>query len=140
MKVTLKSDVDNLDYIKITVEGSPIVGRFKIDEQGNGVISGTQSVKVAAHGNNVFYFSVLPGSITRLDIDVYKTDGAYGRKTTSNSISFKAGNLINITVDPSKFDTIYAPEFKGLTFTSNGESSIALKKVGSPYSINLEYS
>lgn len=140
MKVTLKSDVDNLDYIKITVEGSPIVGRFKIDEQGNGVISGTQSVKVAAHGNNVFYFSVLPGSITRLDLDVYKTDGAYGRKTTSNSISFKAGNLINITVDPSKFDTIYAPEFKGLTFTSNGESSIALKKVGSPYSINLEYS
>lgn len=140
MKVTLKSDVDDLDYIRITVEGSPIVGRLKIDEQGVEVISGTQAAKVSAHGDNVFYFSVLPGSITRLDLDVNKTDGAYGRKTSSTSVTVNAGTLMNITLDPSKFDTVFAPEFNGLTFTASGEASIGLQKTGSPNTITLEYS
>jgi hypothetical protein len=101
IKVTLKSDVDNLDYIKITFEGSPIVGRLKIDEQGSEVISGTQSVKVSAHGDNVFYFSVLPGSITKMDVDIYKTNGSSGRKTSSVSRTIKAGYAYNFAIDPS---------------------------------------
>lgn len=139
MKVNLSSEVEDLDYIKITVEGSPLVGRLKIDEQGAEVVSGTQSVKVSAHGDNVFYFSVLPGSITKLDLDIYKTNGSYGRKTASSTTSINAGTLMNLSVNPSTI-TYNAPEFNGLAFTSTGETSIMIEKVGTPNEINLEYS
>lgn len=108
MKVRLTSDVEDLSFVKITFEGAPVIGRMQIDGNGASVISGTESVKVAAHDNNEFYFSVLPASITKMDVDIVKTDGSYARKTSSGSRTISEGRIYNLSVNPSTISTVPA--------------------------------
>ena len=108
MKVRLASEVEDLSLVRITFEGAPVVGRMQIDRSGASVISGTQSVEVAAHDNNDFYFTVLPGSITKMDVDVVKTDGSYGRKTSSGSLTISEGSIYNLSVNPATISTVPA--------------------------------
>ena len=100
INVKLTSAVDDLSFVRITFEGSPIVGQIKIDDNGANVISGTQIAKVAARGDNLFCFSVLPGSITKMYIDVCKTDGTYGR-VSSSARTISEGRAYTISLDPS---------------------------------------
>lgn len=101
IKVRLTSDVENLSFVKITFEGAPVIGRMQIDGNVASVVSGTQSVEVAAHDNNDFYFTVLPGSITKMDVDVVKTDGSFGRKTLSGSRTISEGIIYNLSLNPA---------------------------------------
>ena len=101
MKVRLASEIEDLSLVRITFEGAPVVGRMQIDRGGASVISGTQSVEVAAHDNNDFYFTVLPGSITKMDVDVVKTDGSFGRKTSSRSLTISEGRIYNLSLNPA---------------------------------------
>lgn len=136
MKVRLTSTVDDLDYIKITFEGTPIVGRLEISDLGNSVISGTQSVQVSENGGDEYLFSILPGSITSMSVDVVKTDGSYARKTSSSSRTISAGTL-NVTSINTATLSFVDPDY--LTITSTGSTTIFLHHMGSPYSISLEY-
>lgn len=108
MKVRLTSDVEDLSFVKITFEGAPVIGRMQIDGNVARVVSGTQSVEVAAHDNNDFYFTVLPGSITKMDVDVVKTDGSYGRKTSSGSLTISEGRIYNLSLNPATISTVPA--------------------------------
>ena len=108
MKVKLSSDVEELSCVRITFEGAPVVGRMQIDGNGASVISGTQSVEVAAHGENDFYFTVLPASITKMDVDVVKADGSFGRKTSSGERTISAGNIYNLSINPATIPTVPA--------------------------------
>lgn len=108
MRVSLTSDVEDLSFVKITFEGAPVIGRMQIDGNVASVVSGTQSVEVAAHDNNDFYFTVLPGSITKMDVDVVKTDGSYGRKTSSGSLTISEGRIYNLSVNPATITTVPA--------------------------------
>ncbi|MBR0519263.1 leucine-rich repeat protein [bacterium] len=137
MKVRLTSTVDDLDYIKITFEGTPIVGRLEISDLGNSVISGTQSVQMSENGGDEYLFSVLPGSITSMSVDVVKTDGSYARKTSSSSRTISAGTISNISIDPSTLS--FETPLDYFTLTSTGSTSVDLNKVGSPADIVLEY-
>lgn len=101
MKVSLSSNVEDLSFVRITFEGTPVVGRMQIDGNNASVISGSQSVEVAAHGNNEFYFTVLPGSFTKMNADICKTDGSFGRKTASNTLTMSAGKMFNISLNLS---------------------------------------
>ena len=136
IKVHLQSDVDDLASVKITMEGSPIVGRLQINGLGTSVVSGTQTAQVTEDGDNDFYFSVLPGSITNMDIDVCKTDGSYGRKTSSSSWSISAATAYNFSINPATLSFVYP--VSPLKFASTGSTSISLTKTGSPDSISLE--
>ena len=100
IKFTLSSAIDDLSSVRLSFEGAPVVGRLMIDENGASIVSGTQSVQVAAHGDNVFYFSVLPGTFSKMNADVCKTDGSFGRKTASN-LSTSAETMLNISLNPS---------------------------------------
>lgn len=106
MKVRLTSDVEDLSFVKITFEGAPVIGRMQIDGNVASVVSGTQSVEVAAHDNNDFYFTVLPGSITKMDVDVVKTDGSYGRKTSSGSLTISEGRIYNLSLNPATMSIV----------------------------------
>ena len=103
-KFSLRSDVEGLSSVKITFEGSPAAGTLRVDDQGSTVVSGTQSVEVSAHGNNDFYFSVLPGSITKMYFDVYKSDGSFARRSSDSFSTFQAGTVYSYTIDPSLLD------------------------------------
>ena len=137
MKVTLSSSVADLDYIKITFEGAPVVGRLQIDEDGSSVLSGTQTVQVSADGDNEFFFSVLPGSITGMHVDVCKTDGTYGRKTAASSRTISAGTITNVSIDPATL--VFEAPLDYFTITSTGSTSVGINKTGTPDDIVLEY-
>ncbi len=136
-KVRLSSSVADLDYIKITFYGAPVVGRLQISELGNSVISGTQSVQVSENGEDEYLFSVLPGTITSVNVDIVKTDGTIGRKTSSSSRTISAGTLSNYHIDPATVSFEYPLDY--FTLTSTGSTSVDLNKVGSPADIVLEY-
>ena len=106
MRVRLTSDVEDLSFVKITFEGAPVIGRMQIDGNVASVVSGTQSVEVAAHDNNDFYFTVLPGSITKMDVDVVKTDGRFGRKTLSGSRTISEGRIYNLSLNPATISIV----------------------------------
>lgn len=108
MKIILNSDVEDLSFVRISFEGAPVIGRMQIDGNGTNVISGTQSVTVAAHDSNEFYFTVLPASITKMDVDVVKADGSFGRKTSSGVRTISEGRLYNLSINPStiSFDAV----------------------------------
>lgn len=106
IKVRLTSDVEDLSFVKMTFEGAPVIGRMQIDGNVASVVSGTQSVEVAAHDNNDFYFTVLPGSITKMDVDVVKTDGSFGRKTLSVSLTISEGRIYNLSLNPATISIV----------------------------------
>ena len=108
MKVKLSSDVEDLSCVRITFEGAPVVGRMQIDGNGASVISGTQSVEVAAHGDNEFYFSVLPAIVTKLSVDIVKADGNFGRKTSSGERTISAGRFYTLSINPATIPTVPA--------------------------------
>ena len=135
MKVSFLSDIEDLAYTSITVEGAPLVGRLKIDELGANVVSGTNTVQVSSDGDNDFYFSVFPGSITGLSVEVYKTDNTYGCKTYSPSVTFEAGRMYSLPINPSTIN--FRP--KPLTITSSGTTSVSISAVGAPDAITLDY-
>ena len=137
IKVHLQSDVDDLASVKITMEGSPIVGRLQINGLGTSVVSGTQTAQVAEDGDNDFYFSVLPGSITNMDIDVCKTDGSYARKTSSSSRIISAGTIDVMSINTATLSFEYPLDY--FTITSTGSTSVGINKTGSPDDIVLEY-
>ena len=107
-KVRLSSSVADLDYIKITFEGAPVVGRLQISELGNTVISGTQSVQVSENGGEEYLFSVLPGTITSMNVDIVKTDGTIGRKTATSSRTISAGKVFNLSINPATIQPLPA--------------------------------
>lgn len=108
MKVSLSSDVEDLSFVRLTFEGAPVIGRMQIDGNSASVISGTESVKVAAHDNNEFYFSVLPGSITRMDVDLVKADGSFARRTATSSRTISAGKVFNLSINPATIQPLPA--------------------------------
>ncbi len=135
MKVSFLSNIEDVAFTSITVEGAPLVGRLKIDELGANVVSGTNTVQVSSDGDNDFYFSVFPGSITGLSVEVYKTDNTYGCKTFSPSVTFEAGRMYSLPINPSTIDFRSKP----LTITSSGTTSVSISAVGAPDAITLDY-
>lgn len=107
-RFTMTSAVEDLSFVRLSFEGDPVAGRLQIDENGASVVSGTSSVKVAARDDQVYYFSVLPGTITKMNADVCKTDGSFGRKTAPISRTISAGTLFSISLNPStlSFDIV----------------------------------
>ena len=138
VKVSFEPELEEVESVKLTFEGANAAGRMKIGQTGTEVESGTQSVEVTATDAKEFYFSVLPGTASKMDVDVSKADGICGRKTRTPSSTFEAGRVYSFRIDPTTI--IPTQEFKGLTFVSSEESTVRLRKYNNPRPITLEYS
>ena len=138
VKVSFEPELEEVESVRLTFEGAHAAGRMKIGQTGTEVVSGTQSVEVTAKDAKEFYFSVLPGTVSKMDVDVNKADGVCGRETRTSSSTFEAGRLYSLRIDPNTI--VPTQEFKGLTFVSTGESTIRLRKFDNPDPITLEYS
>lgn len=138
VKVSFEPELAEVESVKLTFEGANVAGRMKIGQTGTEVVSGTQNVEVTANDAKEFYFSVLPGTASKMDVDVSKADGVCGRKTRTSSSTFEAGRVYNLRIDPTTI--VPTQEFKGLTFVSTGESTVRLRKYNNPKPITLEYS
>gem|GEM_PF-1189272 len=138
LKVSFKPEIEDIDSVRVAFEGANIVGRMKIGENYTKVVSGAQSVEVTAKDAKEFYFSVIPGTVSTVDVDVCKTDGVSARMTRSLPMFFEAGRVYDLRIDASNYTV--TKEYKGLTFVSSGDSIVALLKEGEPQKITLEYS
>ena len=138
LKVSFKPEIEDIDSVRVAFEGANIVGRMKIGQTGTKVVSGAQSVEVTAKDAKEFYFSVIPGTVSTVDVDVCKTDGVSARMTHSLPMTFEAGRVYDLRIDASNYTV--TREYKGLTFVSTGESTVSLRKYDNPRSITLEYS
>ena len=138
VKVSFEPELAEVESVKLTFEGANAAGRMKIGQTGTEVVSGTQSVEVTAKDAKEYYFSVLPGTASKMDVDVSKADGIFGRKTRTSSLTFEAGRLYKLRIDPTTI--VPTQEFKGLTFVSSGESTVRLRKYNNPGPVTLEYS
>ena len=138
VKVSFELELAEVESVKLTFEGANAAGRMKIGQTGTEVVSGTQSVEVTATGAKEYFFSVLPGTASKMDVDVSKADGICGRRSLTPSSTFEAGRVYNLRIDPTTI--VPTQEFKGLTFVSTGESTVRLRKYNNPDPITLEYS
>ena len=139
VKVSFEPELEEVESVKLTFEGANAAGRMRIGQTGTEIVSGTQSVEITAKDAKEFYFSVLLGTASKMDVDVSKADGVCGRKTRTSSLTFEAGRMYILKIDPNTI--VPTQEFKGLTFVSTGESTVSLiKKYDESIQVTLEYS
>ena len=128
LKVSFEPVVEDIDSVRVAFEG---IGSLKYNGIGFEPVLGTQSVEVAANDTKEFYFSVLPGTVSSVDVDVCKTDGVCARMSHSLPMTFEAGRVYDLRIDASNYTITRG--YKGLTFVSSGDSTIGLSVEGEIY-------
>ena len=110
VKVSFEPELEEVESVKLTFEGANAAGRMRIGQTDTEIVSGTQSVEITAKDAKEFYFSVLLGTASKMDVDVSKADGVCGRKTRTSSLTFEAGRMYILKIDPNTI--VPTQEFK----------------------------